>query len=503
MKFPIPLWKQQGDISYDGDILGSPSVALDKDNNTYFAASVRGHHVGTSITKNNTYDIVIGKLNPNGDLVYLYLLDKLNTLADETQPALVVGNNLDIFLAYTTRGDTFNNFNMRDVPTFCPEVCVEPSYDDIVLARVNVSGMVPYVEWVLQNGSFNSCNSESNPSLAIDGTNGLLYFSLECVGSILCNPRPGITNVVMGCYTVDGLRMWVDGLFLSKPGQNKNPVVACDNAFHSYIAYETTVNGLANQIEVVRYTTNVSPIDGAYISHAIDWRSSATATLTAFPRDQENPVPTICKTPWLACDARGNVYVAYTTDGVVQMGAFTIATHDLVIASLDGSGARRWIRQGTIYNRAPYVYIDAFTPYLTFDSYGNLYCSLITQTTSGYNALVFKLGWSSGEPIWAYTPANTESTYNAYCFAKTNGAKSVLPTSASVLSRMPISVCTTLVVAGINCRDLVMPSPITSETGNYLLIAGVSERLLFENFGAFSYIDKIKSGCACQSNCSC
>jgi hypothetical protein len=219
--------------------------------------------------------------------------------------------------------------------------------------------------------------------------------------------------------------------------------------------------------------------------------------MTSYSIDEDNPVPTVSKTPSIVCDAKGRVYLAFTTDGIMIGQLPTGSLHDLVIVSVEPNGTRRWIYQGPRYNEPIYKYIDCFTPYIACDEYGNLYVSLNTHTNNGYNIILYKLS-PSGELLWSYTDVFNK-TYNVYPIARDESIRPVLPTSLIPYKKMTLSVGKNMFVVAINVAQSIESQPASN-----LTLFAFDERLYFENMDAFGYMNTIKSGCGCSTNgCGC
>jgi hypothetical protein len=496
MRFPNYVWQTGSNINFTGDLSGNPSIAFGSDDAVYFTMSVRGSHPNAGTTLNDGYDIAVGKLSRAGILLWLQLLPGMNTITSETDPVLALGPENEMYIAYVTRGATPGNTNMINAPTFCPQICTNVGPEDIVIARVNTNTGSPVVQWVLQNGNFNSCNNESNPSITVDKVNKLLYVGFQSSANIQCNTSTGSPNVAIVCYNLEGTYYWTDSILLNSGGVNQNTAVAADTSSNVYLTYETTLQGLPRQIEVVKYTTR--QINGAFSSYSLEWKASNTTNLVArylSYDDDGNPTsePPICMNPSIVCSPSGLVHIVFVTSGVMTGQTTTGSLFDLVSVCLDSNGVLKWSYQGMKYNDSTFRYINCFEPYITCDIYGNLYASIHTQTHDGYNIVLFKLSFSSGNLLWSYTTP-TRLTYDAYPLARTNSVGSVLPTSLTPYKKTVLAVDKGLFVAAVNLQ-----SP------NYLRMFAFEERLYFENITPFGFVNEIKSGCkTCRTGtCGC
>ena len=496
MRFPNYVWQTGSNINFTGDLSGNPSIAFGTDDAVYFTMAVRGSHPNAGTTNANSYDIAVGKLSRNGNLLWIQLLPDMNTITNETDPVLALGPENEMYIAYVTRGATPGNTNMINNPTFCPQICTNVGPEDIVIARVNTNTEGPVVQWVAQNGNFNSCNGETNPSIAVDKVHNLVYVGFQSNANIQCNTSTGTPNVAVVCYNLNGSYYWTDSILLNSSGANQNPVITTDNASNAYLAYETTIRGQANQIEVVKYTTRQT--NGAFLNYSLEWRASNTCDIIVRYleyNDDGNPItePPICMNPSIVCSPSGLVHIMFVTSGVMPGQYATGALFDLVSVCLDSNGLLKWVYQGIKYNDLQFRYINCFEPYITCDIYGNLYSSLTTQTNDGYNILLFKLAYSSGNLLWSYTTP-TNITYDAYPLARSNSIRPMLPTSVVPYKKTALAVDKGLFVAALNVQN-----------PGYLRMFAFEERLYFENISPFGFVNEIKSGCkTCRTGtCGC
>ena len=496
MRFPNYVWQTGPTINFTGDLSGNPSIAFGTDDAVYFTMAVKGSHPNAGITNANSYDIAVGKASKSGTLLWLRLLPGMNTSTNESDPVLALGPENEMYIAYVTRGATPGNTNMMNVPTFCPQICTNVGPEDIVIARVNTNTGSPVLQWVVQNGNFNSCNNESNPSIAVDKVNKLLYVGFQSSANIQCNTSTGSPNVAVVCYNLLGTYYWTDSILLNSSGANQNTAVAADTFSNVYLSYETTIRGQANQIEIVKYTTRQT--NGAFSSYSLEWRASNTCDIVArylAYNEDGNPISEapICMNPSIVCSPSGLVHIMFVTNGIMSGQLTTGSLFDLVSVCLEPNGILKWMYQGIKYNDDSFRYTNCFEPYIACDIYGNLYSSLNTQTNDGYNIVLFKLSSTSGDLLWSYTTP-TNVTYAAYPLARTNSIRPMLPSSVTPYKKTVLAVDNGLFVAALNLKN-----------PGYLRMFAFEERLYFENISPFGFVNEIKSGCkTCKTGtCGC
>ena len=407
--YPLYNWNLEPTISFayyggvSGGVSGNPALAVDSQENTFFAAVVQGQNPTASPTISSSYwtynNIVVGSADVNGNLLWYKFFPELVVSANQSQVSLVAGKNNDLYVAFVTPAAVAKCFNMATIPRWCPplytDLDVEGS-DDIVLARIDYTSTKQSVTWVQQNARLNSVYNETVPQLAIDTNNGLLYIAYQTNGDILCYYPVGNPTVALSCFTLAGAQLWFECQGnINSAGSNTNPVVAADLSGGVYVAFETTetvqggatVNG--QQIEMVKFQTALT-IDGKLASYNRSWVLSQNGTI-------QTAEPGISSAPSVTCDGI-NVFVAFLTTGSVAGNYPTGSAHDLVVAKVTSTGYTPWIQQGIQFNRPPYTYVDAGFPYITADrslsSYDipNVVISLQTHIYSTKRARTYLLG---------------------------------------------------------------------------------------------------------------
>jgi hypothetical protein len=475
MKYPIAQWTVPSAIStVSSDIAGAIAMASGTDDFVYFAVVAKGVDptnplvtLGTAIpsmnpdrldslvnpARNTSYNLIVGKLSPQGVVQWILLSPQLVTTSDEAAPSLVIGPTNELYVAYGTEGATFNNLNMADVPAFCANSCGGYGRQDVVLARIDQStgpapvgipggivGAPPSVAWVVQSARVNSCNNETVAQLAIDRRNGLVYLAWQCNQNILCFPAVGAPNVLLSCFSVTGVQYWVEGgTTLNSPATNANPAIAADPAGGVTIAYETTgvVPGgtltAGQRIEVIRFQTDLS----MPTSYSRRWVLSGVSSLFPDTPGALNTQPTILYDP------TGVLCLAFLTNGAMRTTLHSeTSVKDVVVVGLSlQGGALLWVNQGGAYIEAPFLYTDCDAPLLTTDDYGNVYLSLLTIASAQQNVLVFRIHPADGCPTWQYvTPGPPPVIYGVYGYALTDAPHAVFPSqSLSTFTRVSVS----------------------------------------------------------------
>jgi len=517
--YPLYSWSLEPTISfsYDGvgsGVIGVPALAIDANQNTYFAAVVIGQNPTATPTEPVNYrpynNIVVGSTDKNGNLLwYRFFLDLL-VAANQQQVSLVVGTNNDLYLAFVTPASVNNCYNMTTTPRWCPPLYPEAGTEgpnDIVLARINYSNTSQSVAWVVQNARLNSVYNETVPQLAIDTTTGLLYIAYQTDGDILCYTPIGTPTVVLSCFTLNSAQLWLEcQQNINSTGANTNPVVTADNAGGVYVAYETTatVSGGAvitgQQVEMVKFQTYLTP-SNTLASYSRQWVLSQNGTILTTP-------PGTSSSPSVTFDGT-NVYIAFLTTGSVNGNYSTGSANDLVVAQITPSGYTPWIQQGNQFNRTPYVYADAGYPYITADyklsvsDVPNILVSLQTYTVAPQDGessvFVFKLSSSTGDNIF------NRNGYNNMPLAWSSAQQTtaLLPTAAA-------GTYTQVAVKAIYnslyfLLGSLVPLPFNVQTSCVadLILLKYNLAYYYPNTNPFDFMSQIKKICSCGANCSC
>jgi hypothetical protein len=500
MRYLTPLWGLQKCISFTGTMNGNPAIAVSADEHLYFANIAKGSTISTidcppSLTTIGTYfNIVIGKVNQYGTLLWMKLFPQLITPADEFTPSIVIGPNNTVFVGFVTLGGANGNINNGNIPSFC-NPCAVPEFYDIVIARIDesVPGN-PTVAWVNQSSMCNSCGKEMVPKLALDPVNQLLYAVGESTNQVQCIAPVGSRNIFINCLGFNGNLLWSEGSnTMNSTGVNSNPVVAADHAGGVYIAWETngTVLGGATinnqQIEVVKFQTTVlSP--GVVSGYSRSWVLSSVSNIRSTG---------IGELPTITADAHGNIFVAYVTNGVAPNGTKVNGGRDLAVFGLNTDGAIRWIKMGPSLNKAPYVYLDCSDPYLIIDVYGNIYVSLVAITSGGQILPVFKFNPTTGANNWKY------GAYEAYLLAGSSSPYSQFPAAANAFSSVAIARYGGNFFMAVNTtQNLAGNSHVSPASSLDFCICSFYERTFAIGKTAFEYVST-KTLCNCGGRCSC
>lgn len=476
---------------------GAPAIAAASSEFVYFATVAKG--TNGSFNTGTTYDIVIGKVSPQGTLIWMKIFPELQTTTNESEPALILGPSNELYVAFVTLGATSGNINMADIPTFC-NPCPVSDYHDIVLARIDETAApnTPTVTWRIQSAALNSCAKETAPQLAIDKKNQLLYVTVQSTLAVQCLTPIGPTNTFLGCFSFNGIFQWsAGGLHINGTGNNTNPVLAADELGQVYLAQEITstiVGGTVTttkQVEVIQYKSTLSA-PGSVTSYNRQWVLSG---LTSQLRPIE-PTATSSQ-PSVIADPEGNLYIAFITTGTLPGKTKINAQNDLVLACVRRDGTVKWVQQGAVLNGPTWQYNNCSLPQITRDNAGNIYASVLTTVTgSAQNIVVFKADPNTGRMLWKY-----DSTREAYLLARSGAPNGLFPSVPNAYSKTTIARYGGNIYMALTTTQNLPTLSHTSAGRDFCLMAFV-ERNYAIGHTPYTYIES-RTICNCGGHCSC
>ena len=523
MTYPQYSWSLEPTISFScsgcgSGAAGNPALAMDSQQNTYFASIEIGQNPTASINIETSYqlyyNVAVGSADQEGTLLWYKVFPELIALSNQTQVTLALGSNNDLYVAFVTPTAVNNCYNMSAIPLWCPPLY--PSFrttsnsNDVVLARINYTGSTANVAWVLQNAQLNSVWDETVPQVAVDGNTGLLYIAYQTTGDILCNTPVGTPNIAVACFSLTGKQLWLETQEnINSTGANTSPAIITDTTGGVYIAYQTTktVSGGAiisnQQIEMVKFQTYLSS-PTSLASYSRQWVLSQYGPTTILTTGGTSSSPS------LTTD-NVYIYIAFLTTGSVAGSTHTGSTNDLVVAKITQAGSVSWIQQGQQFNRAPYTYANAGPPYITSDflvsslDTPSLLVSLPTYSSSsspvsGNNSIfVFKLIATTGANMFDISGFNTMP----FAYGSSPLAPALFPTTGTgnysqVAVKGSYRSMFFLLVSLIPLQS----NTLTSCYGDLILIK-YNLATVYPNITPFQFMSSSKKLCSCGASCSC
>jgi len=356
MSLPTLSWiRQNTTINVEDGVAQSTdtSIIVDSSGNCYIAYSTNG--VVADGTSSDGTDIIVLKMNSNGDVVWRKQNSSINTGANDTHPSLGVDISQNIYLAYVTLNTSY----------------------DINLVKMNSNGDVL---WRVTN--IGTVLNDTAPSLAINQISGISYLACQ---TPVAGQGPNIS-----VYKVDttGNVVWnIIDASMNTSQNDLTPSVAVDSLDNVYVSYRssgTVVGGTSSgNNDIIVFKLNSLG--------ALQW----TRQNSDFNTSNGDTAPSI------AVDSSGNIYVSYETQGTVSGGSSS-GNSDIAVFKLNSAGDFQWIKQSSDFNRSG---IDS-NPSICVDIYNDIYICYQTTDTSGSGGgvndiIYFKLN-SSGDFQWLY-----------------------------------------------------------------------------------------------------
>lgn len=488
MEVPSYVWGLESILSFTGSgstLVGSPDIAQDAALNTYFVVAVQGTNTNLTAppTTLSIANIAVGCVSLNGTLLwYQFFPELIVTTTAQSQPCIVIGTNNDLYVSFTTPGSTQNNFNMANVPIFCP--CINPGPLDVVVARINYTASGAKVAWVVQNARINSCANEQLSQLAIDPISNLVYVVLQTNGSVNCSTPIGTTNLVLSCFTLNGVQRWLETqALLNGSGQNQNPTIAADTQGGVYVAFESTASG-TQQIQLLKFQTTAT-------SYTKAWSLSGLTSMGG-----------VSSSPSMCINLNEtHIFLGFLTTGSVGGNSPTGSAHDMVAVAITPAGTIQWIRQGTQFNQLPYTYADASQPYMTVDQNNNMTFTLLTYSaspTAGQQSVfLFKVKPSDGSSVYSI------NGFNNFPIAYSGSSVAILPSGPSgsftkAAVNAPNGYLT--VVLG---TQVPLPGQTKTSSNYDIAILNYALHTTYMNISPFTFMTQNKLICTCNGACSC
>jgi hypothetical protein len=318
------LWIQQQPTFNTTRSDEAPTLDVDSSENIYIAYQTTGKvSGGYRMGFKDRTDLVVFKMNSNGQVIWTRQSKTFNTLWGSTSANLKCDNHAQVlYVAYTCAGRIVNqNFS---------------GYTDITLMKMNFAGQIlsttTGLPWVLQQPTFNTTLADDHSVICVDQV-GYLYLCFVTNGGAVS----GFTNVGLSDLVICKIKSTgqvvkvVQNAIFDTTADDISPSMVYHNGF-LYVAYQTE-GKVSGQTHVGAWDIVVMKINAVTLS--VVWiRQSA---LIDTPYDEIQPALTV--------DPNGNCYVTYVTQG--NLNNLTIAGQStVVICRFNNDGTFVWLRRG-------------------------------------------------------------------------------------------------------------------------------------------------------------
>lgn len=339
----------------------NPKIAVDAAGNSYVAYETSQGDAIPGGTSEGAQDIVLYKLNPFGNLLWIIQDTVPNTTETDRSPQLVVDGN-GVYIAYVAGTPT--------PPGAFPFV------SGIVTVKYSLDGVRQWYRYSTEDRA--GTYGDSDPFIAVDSSGNIytVYKTLD------------LTNIdgypYMIQYSPTGTTLLQTTLPFNYTNFAIRDMKYSDGAL--YIAFN-----LPQDILITKYS-----VAGAAI-----WDVSA-APLNSATFTETSPA--------ISVDS-SNIYVAYTTYGTIPGGQTADPgpiIRDTVLAKLDKNGNIIWSKQQNIYN----TITSDINPDIVVSATGKIYIVYTTQDPSAltfYNLNVICTD-TNGSLLWKKIDSTTYNT---------------------------------------------------------------------------------------------
>ena len=356
------IWTRQNSIINTVSFDQRPSICVASSGNLYISFQTRGSTSGNS-NLGGPRDIVVMKMNPSGDVVWIKQNSSFNTTANDYQPEITVDTNENIYVTYFTEGTTSGQSLIGG--------------QDVVLFKMNRDGIV---QWIEQNNIMNTVNTDDFPFVTTD-YDGNILIAYSTLGTASGQTLTGGIDIVILKFDPTGSVLWIrqNSIFNTIVDDFSTTVIthSIGNIYVTYATSGTTSGNTSTgneDIVVLKMNT-----DGTVL-----WiRQNSLMNTNANSR-----------VPSATIDKYDNLYVSYSTIGT-SSGQINTGGQDIVVFKMNSEGDVQWIRQNSFMNTS----LDDVIPSVSIDQYGNIYVAYITlggtasgqSLIGGQDVVIFKL----------------------------------------------------------------------------------------------------------------
>jgi len=525
--YPVGKWGYQVPISLGtdlsgADLSGAVSIVAGPDESVYVAYAATG---ATTLL----YNIIVAHLDSNGNVLWILNDPQLQTNQDSFTPVLSLDATRNtLYLAFGTTGNVPERTNIADVPVFNPVSCVDPGYNDLVLAQITIANNLPTVSWVKQDGYLNSCNNERNPQLVYDPVNQWVYIAYEATGPLVAYQFPsyapaplpsGGTQVVLSAFDVSGNRVGIlqnyfydNGTtrnYINCNGNNTNPTITVDISGNVFITLNQTVNTRTDvpflqgpQIEILKISVTDQTVRPVVFSQQL-FNDGESGYGPFYDNVREVLMPQI---------AGGGSH----NGGQPSLVLGFLKNSQYYFASFPTSFAQVYFQQTGIYNHAPYAYSSVLHTNTTVDFFGRPFVVLkVVNSVGDVWILMMRLDPTNGEQVYS-DGYGSNATWNIFPFAF-----SPTPLSRRSLPEDPLPNLPGYGIPAVACFQntvfIAVPSPylflpgafyaqpMLAEAPSRYMSVGAYNQLTYDpNITAFNYLKNYRSFCNCGGGmCTC
>lgn len=237
------LWQRQNNSfnTSSSDATTSPKISIDGNGNAYIAYYSNGTVSGGTQTGVGTNDIIVFKLDSNGNTIWQKQNNTFNTTNSDVFPSIAVDLAGNSYITYHSNGIVTGGTQTG------------AGTNDIIVFKMDTNGNVL---WQKQNSTFNTTFADTNPSISID-TNGNSYVSYYSSGTVSGGTNTGgNADVIIFKLDANGNTLWQkqDNTFNST-GTVINPVLTVSLTNNIYLSY---IGASENLVKIFKFVPNIA-----------------------------------------------------------------------------------------------------------------------------------------------------------------------------------------------------------------------------------------------------
>jgi hypothetical protein len=221
------IWIRQQAIMNTIGLDMVPSIAVDSSGNIYISYQTNGTVSGGTFL-GGANDIVVFKMNTNGNLVWINQQAIINTTGADTAPTIAIDSSGNIYVSYQTAGTVSGGTLIGST--------------DIGVFKMDTNGNIV---WIKQQAIMNTTGADTAPTIAIDSS-GNIYVSYVTDGTVSGGTNFGSNDIVVLKMDTNANMVWItqQGI-MNTTGGDSAPTIAIDSSGNIYLTYETsgTVSG--------------------------------------------------------------------------------------------------------------------------------------------------------------------------------------------------------------------------------------------------------------------
>ena len=339
------------------------SSILDSEGNLYVSYTTPGTVSGGTASGN--YDIVVFKLDSDGNVVWTKQMREMNTPSNDSNSKMAIDTNDNIYITYMTDGTVSGGVNSGST--------------DIVVAKLTKNGELV---WVVQKANVSSYQESPNITTDASGNVYVCYY-LQGGGTVSGGTNSGNYEIVIFKLDTNGNVVWTkqSDLF-NTSGYEMFPFIVTDLLGNIYVSYLST-----------------SPISGGEVVGSYDvvvFKMDINGNMVWIKQSPVWNTPSFDFTPIIALDSNNNIYVVYGTYGSISGSTMTSSNNDIVLFKLDNNGNTLYaIQNGTIN-----TYGAKNNATVRIDSENNIYIAYSTYTQDNGDDIVLIKANANGIVQW-------------------------------------------------------------------------------------------------------